>query len=124
MKIDREAAEWVELRTLLVAYFNQDFEDIWGPPEDTVLAFCGDASKAQRLSAADEVRRVLDGTTDDADTLRALEPLGRDYHPEAAGWSIRDWLAELERVLRNPQRPTRLNERRGRPRPSIEGPES
>jgi hypothetical protein len=111
VKIDKNAAEWAELRTLLVAYFNQDFEDIWGPPEDTVLAFCRDSSEAQRLRAADEARRVLDSTTDDADTLRALEPLGRDYHPEAAGWSIREWLGELERVLRDPVRPTRLNER-------------
>ena len=124
METDKATEEWAALSTLLVAYFNQDFEDIWGPPEDTVLAFCRDATTHRRLAAADGVRRLLDGTTNDADTLQALEPLGRDYHPEAAGWSIRDWLTELERVLRNPQRPTRLNERRGRRRSSPESPQS
>ncbi|MFC5140498.1 contact-dependent growth inhibition system immunity protein [Actinomycetospora rhizophila] len=112
MKIDRDAEEWASLRKLLVASFNQDFAEIWGSPEDVVLAFCRDAP-AESRAAADAIATLLDGTADDTDTLRALEPLGRDHRPEAAGWSIRDWLAEVERVLRDPTPPTRLNERRG-----------
>ena len=62
MEIDLEAPEWSGLRTLLGAYFNQDFEDIYGSPKDTVLAFCRSASSEKVANAADGARQILDGT--------------------------------------------------------------
>lgn len=109
MEIDLEAPEWSGLRTLLGAYFNQDFEDIYGSPRDTVLAFCRSASSEKVANAADGARRILDGTDGEEGTLRAVDQFGLDYHPEAEGWQMRDWLAELERVLRDPKQPTSLN---------------
>ncbi|GAA4884184.1 contact-dependent growth inhibition system immunity protein [Actinomycetospora straminea] len=109
MEIDLEASSWSGLRTLLGAYFNQDFEDIFGSPTDTVRAFCRDAPSERVLNAADGARRILDDTGSDEEALRAVEQFGLDYHPEAEGWQMREWLAELERLLRDPDGPTRLN---------------
>lgn len=109
MDIDPQADEWSELWTLFGAYFHQDFEDVHGTPEETVKAFCRASSAEQRVEAANEARRILDGTVSEADTLGVVQRLGLDYHPEAEGWQMRDWLAELERVLRAPDRPTTLD---------------
>jgi hypothetical protein len=109
VEIDPQAPVWSGLRTLLGAYFNQDFEDIHGSPKETVCAFCRDASPEKVANAADGARRILEGTDDEADALRAVRRFGLDYHPEAEGWQMRDWLAELEQLLRDPSGPTRLD---------------
>lgn len=109
MDIDPKAEEWAGLRPLLGAYFNQDFEDIHGSPTDTVRAFCRDAAPEKVANAADGARRILDGTASEEEALHVVRQFGLDYHPEAEGWQIRDWLAELERFLRDPEGPTRLD---------------
>ncbi|MDD7966970.1 contact-dependent growth inhibition system immunity protein [Actinomycetospora lemnae] len=109
MDIDPQAEEWSELWTLFGAYFHQDFQEEHGTPEETVRAFCRESSPEQRMEAAAEVRRILDGTAGEADTLQVVHRFGLDYAPEAEGWKMRDWLAELERVLRDPHRSTTLN---------------
>lgn len=109
MDIDPQADEWSELWTLFGAYFHQDFEDEHGTPEETVKAFCRDSSTEGRVEAADEIRRVLDGTDSEAEARRVVQHLGLDYAPDAEGWLVRDWLAELERFLRDPTAPTRLD---------------
>jgi hypothetical protein len=111
--IDPKAEEWRELWTLFGAYFHQDFQEEHGSPEATVKAFCRDSSSEQRVEAADEIRRILDGTDTETDTSRAVERFGLDYGPEAEGWKMRDWLAELERVLRDPGQSTALDRPHG-----------
>ena len=109
MEIDLEDSGWGGLRTLLGAYFNQDFEDIYGSPKDTVRAFCRDAAPEKVANAAAGARRILDGTEGEQDALHVVRQFGLDYHPEAEVWQMREWLAELERFLRDPDGPTRLD---------------
>jgi hypothetical protein len=62
--IDPRSEEWNELWSLFGAYLYQDYQDDHGSPAATVHAFCRDSTPEQRKDAADEVRRILDGTDD------------------------------------------------------------
>lgn len=108
MDINPKADEWNELWTLFGAYLNQDSPEEYGSPEETVKAFCHDATPGRVERAADQVRRILNGTEDDESVLEAVRAFGLEYHPELDGWTLREWLAELESVLRDPGRMTRL----------------
>ncbi|GAA4940355.1 hypothetical protein EV188_106278 [Actinomycetospora succinea] len=98
-----------QLRTLFAAYLNQDFVDDYGSPSKAVGAYCRTASDEHRMTTAQEVHEIL-RTADGEDGARqAVAALALEYHPEAEGWQMRDWLAELERFLRDPDGPTRLD---------------
>lgn len=98
-----------ELRTLFAAYLNQDFLEDYGDPVAAVGAFCRSSDTERRTRAAREVHDILEANSDEEGVRRTIAALGLEYHPEAEGWQMRDWLAELERFLRDPDGPTRLN---------------
>ena len=99
----------LQLRTLFAAYLNQDFLDEYGSPSKAVSAYCRDSTDEQRMTAVQEVQEISRTAGDEEGVRRAIAAIGLEYHPEAEGWQMRDWLAELERLLRDPDAPTRLD---------------
>jgi hypothetical protein len=70
--------------------------DVW----NAVRHYRSETNLAHVVRAADQVRCILD--TDDDEQLRVVtDRLGVEYYPPADGWTYREWLTELEKVLRS-----------------------
>ena len=94
------------LHRLFAAYVNQDW-DAYGPkPEDAVLAYAKDATKAERAETVAEIERLLASTK----TARAaaaersldavLDELHCGYDPKAHRLTTAAWLDRVAGLLR------------------------
>ena len=95
--VDRTAAEWVALWSLLGGYLHQDF-DIHGGALDAVAAFTSEASSDEVAGAASALRRLL-GDGGEAYLAAATEWLGMDYYPRGDGRTYREWLTAVAEQL-------------------------
>ena len=92
------------LETFLVGYFNQDFDLIFGEPEDVVRAF-GRTTPAVVAAARDGVIELLRTFGDDQALLDETLRIGSEYQPddprelrELLEYAVTHWAAAESRL--------------------------
>lgn len=89
-----------ELAHLFGAYLYQswtaEYDDVW----DAVKDYCSDESTEGIHRTADQVRKLLDGESDETALKEATDALHLYYYPPGVGLTYRAWLCELEAFLR------------------------
>jgi hypothetical protein len=93
--------EWDELWTLFGAYLNQDFPEEYGDVWNAVRHYRSETNLADVVRAAEQVRCILAADHDEEQLRAVTHQLGVEYYPPADGWTYREWLTELEKVLRS-----------------------
>lgn len=93
--------KWEEISNFFAVYFNQDFPDDYGTPDQAIQAFKNDAPVAYLHRAATGAEDLA-GSVDDEGALRELMfDLGLEYMPWADGWSsAHAWLRYLAELFR------------------------
>jgi hypothetical protein len=91
------------LRTLMVAYFNEDWEEEFSSAwQDAVAAFTRDEPADKVRAAAVEIDELIRSDLDEADLRQLLSDLGSSILPENLGLGSRQWLRQLQAELGRP----------------------
>ncbi len=88
------------VKNMFSAYLNQDFDLIFGTPDEAVQAFVKQSTKEQVTRAAHEIRGLLDMTISEHDMHKLLvEQLGCYYYYPAEWPSARKWLQHTLKLI-------------------------
>jgi urease accessory protein UreF len=98
--INRRDPDWDALGTLFGAYLHQDYDaeykDAWG----AVKAYRSENSSSFVSRAIAQIDRLLEELKTEEELERASQRLGSAFYPPGTGWTYRDWLTEVARILR------------------------
>jgi hypothetical protein len=84
----------------LAAYLHQDWADEYDDVWEAVRDFCSDQSADEVRRSADQVHMLLESELDEKQLMDATVKLGIYYYPPGVGLSYREWLRDLEALLR------------------------
>lgn len=88
------------LRTLMVAYFNEDWEADFHTWQDAAAAFARDEPTSIVDPAVADLNQLIQSDLDEDDLLWLLEAMASGVRPEGLGLHNRQWLCQLQEELR------------------------
>jgi hypothetical protein len=84
----------------LAAYLHQDWADEYDNVWEAVRNFCSDQSVDEVRRSADQVHALIRSELDEKQLMDATVKLGIYYYPPGSGLTYREWLRDLEALLR------------------------
>jgi hypothetical protein len=90
-----------QLKHLAQAYFHQDFDVDGASPSDVIKAFRDGEQQESVNELIAEIGNLLSSTTSESEIGGIwVHQYGASYEPDMDGMTYRDWLPEVQHILR------------------------